>query len=248
MSLFVNTEQKYLAYLGYIVEGNIMGIQTMMQEEYDVNGYEKPVLGLLIESIKQNMDDVIDYLIAKKIRIANDPQEVECFHVAIDNNKTNCVRYFLENGYNPHRDKDEKGYPFKPIIIAIKNQNADICRLLIQYKVEIHDDTMIDACSFGSVEIVDLLKNNGGNVNALQMHYGDGWKGVVTTALHEAVRHKRLDIVKYLLENGANPEMSDEDCKNAVQRAFVLGFIEISDYIRHHPSYTLNKRPKTSST
>jgi len=77
-----------------------------------------------------------------------------------------------------------------------------------------------------NMALMDLLVKSGADVNAkvtgtlsnsFHIGYGNANDGVNakdgTTALHEAARSGRVDLVKHLLELGANPNIADADGK-----------------------------------
>ncbi|KHJ80771.1 ankyrin repeat protein, partial [Oesophagostomum dentatum] len=57
------------------------------------------------------------------------------------------------------------------------------------------------ASAFGSLEMVQYLCDKGADVN----------KGHKSSSLHYAASFGRPDIVKVLLQRGANPDLRDED-------------------------------------
>lgn len=65
------------------------------------------------------------------------------------------------------------------------------------------------ASAFGSIEMVQYLCDKGADVN----------KGNKSSSLHYAACFGRPDIVKLLLQRGANPDLRDEDGKTALDKA-----------------------------
>ncbi|WKY07585.1 hypothetical protein Q1695_007222 [Nippostrongylus brasiliensis] len=65
------------------------------------------------------------------------------------------------------------------------------------------------ASAFGSLEMVQYLCDKGADVN----------KGHKSSSLHYAASFGRPDIVKVLLQRGANPDLRDEDGKTALDKA-----------------------------
>lgn len=53
-----------------------------------------------------------------------------------------------------------------------------------------------------------------------------------TSPLHEAVKNNRLEVVKFLLDNGANPSLLNGDGKSPVQLAIELGHVAAAEIIR----------------
>ncbi|CAI2350375.1 unnamed protein product [Caenorhabditis sp. 36 PRJEB53466] len=65
------------------------------------------------------------------------------------------------------------------------------------------------ASAFGSIEMVHYLCDKGADVN----------KGHKSSSLHYAACFGRPDVVKLLLQRGANPDLRDEDGKTALDKA-----------------------------
>ncbi|PIC33910.1 hypothetical protein B9Z55_013719 [Caenorhabditis nigoni] len=65
------------------------------------------------------------------------------------------------------------------------------------------------ASAFGSIEMVQYLCDKGADVN----------KGHKSSSLHYAACFGRPDVVKLLLQRGANPDLRDEDGKTALDKA-----------------------------
>ncbi|CDK13343.1 E3 ubiquitin-protein ligase [Caenorhabditis elegans] len=65
------------------------------------------------------------------------------------------------------------------------------------------------ASAFGSIEMVQYLCDKGSDVN----------KGHKSSSLHYAACFGRPDVVKLLLQRGANPDLRDEDGKTALDKA-----------------------------
>ena len=51
------------------------------------------------------------------------------------------------------------------------------------------------------------------------------------TALHIAVARNNLEMVKYLIENGANPKLRDSDYLTPLDFAKIKGFKDIKDLL-----------------
>ena len=63
------------------------------------------------------------------------------------------------------------------------------------------EETLREVCSLGDLEKAKVLLNNGVNINS--QNKMNGW-----SALHWAAKRNHVNIVSYLLENGADPSIS----------------------------------------
>ena len=67
--------------------------------------------------------------------------------------------------------------------------------------------------------------------NRLDCYYHQRAFGI-GTPLHEAAGSGKLDVVKYLLERGAEPLIKDSRGKLAIERAEIHGHMDVADYLR----------------
>jgi ankyrin repeat protein len=92
------------------------------------------------------------------------------------------------------------------LLYAIITNSYDIVDLLIREGVNIHtrdrdgkSPLIVAVNGYGDIRIVQLLLDNGGGIELNYDHESGG------LALHHAVLNGRIDMVKLLLENGADP-------------------------------------------
>ncbi|WP_054849042.1 ankyrin repeat domain-containing protein [Vulcanisaeta sp. JCM 14467] len=86
------------------------------------------------------------------------------------------------------------------------------------------DQQLLDAVKNGDLsKVIDLIKA-GANVNVKDPTYG-------MTPLHYAVLGNRLDIVKYLIENGADINARDNTGKTPLHFAAKNGYLDIVKYL-----------------
>jgi ankyrin repeat protein len=85
--------------------------------------------------------------------------------------------------------------------MAIVYGHNDIVEFLVHSGVDINpivkyrDFPLIEACAQGNLAVVDLLVRKGAGVNLSEERF---------SALHRACQYGHVDVVKYLLDNGAN--------------------------------------------
>ncbi len=122
---------------------------------------------------------------------------------------------------------------FSPIIVAIQYRNNEVLKLLMENGADIYEKhpvfdrlTLHTACYYENEEAVEiLLKANPGLVNARSGN--DGW-----TPLHDAVLKSNSNIVKLLLDNGADPMMADNKGGTPMDMATEFGKGEIVKLLR----------------
>lgn len=155
----------------------------------------------------------------------------------------------LEGIYGPYNDislypvgdmilididsKDKIGYT--PIIVAIESQNNEIVKLLLENDVDFYVKhplfgklTIHTAAYYENYEAVKMLIEKDKNLVNYQSEV-DGW-----TPLQEAVLKSNVEIVKLLLENGANPLIKDYNGGTVMNMATEFGKGEIVKLLRNN--------------
>jgi hypothetical protein len=127
--------------------------------------------------------------------------------------------------------KDQFGY--SPIIVAIESKNNEILQKLLDLGANIREEhpifkklTLHTACYYENLEAVKILIAKDKSLVNEQSGV-DGW-----TPLEDATLKSNTEIVKILLENGANPLISDYTDGTAVDMATEFGKGEIVKLLR----------------
>ena len=121
--------------------------------------------------------------------------------IACENGNMDMIKWILDSGY-PLTTKQE----VDAMGSAARNDRIDVLTYLLDDKkfdinVESFDDTALeDASGFASLNTIKFLVDNGANVN--------GGKTQYTTPLTRAVMDNREDVVKYLIEKGADVNLA----------------------------------------
>lgn len=142
--------------------------------------------------------------------------------IAAFNGATDIIEYLLENGANPDIDPRHK----HPLTAAAWAGQATIVKKLLAHGVDLAGllnssaYVMRDICTKGSGEVVELLLDE---IQAL------GMPSVVGDAhlLHNAVRFHKIDVIKVLLERGANVNGFDENERTPLHRAVGFRYWEV---------------------
>jgi ankyrin repeat protein len=114
--------------------------------------------------------------------------------------------------------RDSKGRT--PLIVAASYGHAQLAELLLESGADpleedtIYRQTPIHAASVaGKVEVVMLVLSAGVNINLRNNHSGE-------TPLMYALREENIDLVDFLLANGADPNVADENGQTPIKRAY----------------------------
>ena len=118
-----------------------------------------------------------------------------------------------------------------PLMFASFNGHTDIVRILLDSGAETEtvDSTGRTALIYGSTgpfpETISLLLERKADPNVVD--YVENF-----TALMFAAAEGHMDVVKLLMDNGANPDLKDIDGDNAETFARQAGHIEVADFLK----------------
>jgi ankyrin repeat protein len=102
---------------------------------------------------------------------------------------------------------------------ALLQQDPSLARAVGAHGLSV----LYHAATTGQVEIAALLVTSGSDVNQ-----GDGGN----TALHAASRFKQLEMVRWLLDHGANVNASDYERKTPLHVAVESGHADVAELLR----------------
>jgi ankyrin repeat protein len=145
--------------------------------------------------------------------------EMALHHAATHGRSLDLVKILLEKGAQVNAVHQQGSNAlFK--LISSDEDTVDIARLLIDKGVELESDglggALYWAARCGKKKIVELLLENGMNVDSRDYQREE-------TAIAGAMKHKHYDIVKLLLEHGADPDAEDPYDGSLLQQAVELG-------------------------
>ncbi|KAK7024828.1 ANK-REP-region domain-containing protein [Favolaschia claudopus] len=127
-------------------------------------------------------------------------------HVAAKARNLEIAKMLLDAGANPGASWDQEDY--QPLHLAALNRDLEMMKLLLDHGAPLDDNFGCDgpsqnalhhACSLGDMEMIKLLLERGADLEG-GGHYG--------APLGFAVHRRRLEVVKFLLEKGANANVT----------------------------------------
>jgi ankyrin repeat protein len=125
---------------------------------------------------------------------------------AISDERTSCVKKFLQRGINPNFKVDNT-YGTFPVLVALAKGNSDIIKELIKAGADIKGeegkDALLIASSKGNLDIVKVFLENGSDINGKV-------KGKVAP-LMAASYHGQKSILEYLLQSKADVNITSEE-------------------------------------
>ncbi|MGM0509351.1 MAG: ankyrin repeat domain-containing protein [Fusobacteriota bacterium] len=133
------------------------------------------------------------------------------------------VKLLVENGADLN---GRVAYGDVPLIKAAEHENIDIMKYLIEQGADVNMPNAFGITPFigfainMDLEIVKLAHKKGGLINKSFKNTTDQNYGILNyNALQFAVAYENMEVIKYLMENGGDPELKTYDNKNCFDLA-----------------------------
>ncbi|XP_010325113.1 potassium channel AKT1-like [Solanum lycopersicum] len=148
-----------------------------------------------------------DLLLRQLLKKGMDPNESDSsgrtvLHIAASKGSVECILLLLDFGAHPNR-KDSEGNV--PLWDAMVGKHEAVIKLLVDNGAKISSGDVGQFASFaveqGSLDLLKEIIKYGGDVTLLN--------SLGTTALHTAISEENAEIVKFLLEQGADIDKAD---------------------------------------
>jgi ankyrin repeat protein len=159
---------------------------------------------------KMNKDSNAEKQSQEDLEAFRKEQFIDSLNKAIQEQNIQEIQKVLATGLDIHRDaRDDYGILYEAILI----QNSEILQILFDAGLKIPDDAGLKsseksvllylAAELGNPEIINILINHGADVQPLISRYQPKYP------LYLALREKKSQAVKALLDNGANVDWLD---------------------------------------
>lgn len=181
--------------------------------------------------------DVVRFLVEKNIQL-NDKKEPTIVYAAMYGDEE-ILKILIEKGANINLEDKNRG---SALMSALIWENFETANQLIECGIDLRKiggECLRYAAWKGYINIVEKLVNKGVNINfnAPDMIFPNK-----TTPLNAAVREGHGELVKYLLENGADVTISDKWGFRAFHEAKEQNNFEIIEILKKYEEKDLHDR------
>ena len=211
--------------------GNAAFVQYLLQFHPDLGIRDKRGYSPLDNAIRMGKEDAALLLLEAEPKEQQTPQFFEkTMDAAIRKDQSLLVASLLRHG-GPANSLLPSGSP--PLDVAASLGAIKVVRVLLENGADPNvigkngSSPLEDASLKGSDSMVSMLLDHGALVNRLNSGSG-------TTALYAAASFGRGDVVKLLLNRGANPSLCGSNRKSPYQAAVENGYSEVATLIRDH--------------
>jgi len=221
-------ESLNLAFIQAARAGDLNKLKKLVDNGQDINtthiGYSA-----LHYAVFYNHRSIVEYLLDEGANIdiiAN--TGLTPLMWGVDRGHVELVGFLLECEADPAIVNQEG---FSALHFAVRSKNYAMVEMLLSFNTETEEWTKVNgrtktgytAINFaafdGSLKILQLLVEYGGNVNICS--YSN------VSPLHRAITKKHIDVVEFLLENGADVDKNDDNKRTGLHIAALSGELEI---------------------
>lgn len=181
----------------------------------------------LIISVNYGHTNLVSYLLKCGADVNPDKGQTPLY-IASNCGYTDIVDLLLQNGadinkYNYHYGLFNRGYYPTPLIGAIKSKNIDIIDRLLYAGANVNEivneKTALNyACEIGNIDIINRLIIHGADIN-------------LCAPLVTACEHKKIKVVKKLLDTCADVNVRDKNSLTPLIISVIKGYIDIIEII-----------------
>ncbi|XP_028417225.1 uncharacterized protein LOC114541509 [Dendronephthya gigantea] len=162
--------------------------------------------------------DIVKYLVENGADVnSTDIDERSVLHSAVTESKLDVVKYLVEHGADVN-GKDTDGDTV--LHFAVSEGKPDIVKYLVENGAD------VNSTDFDERSVLHSAVTESAAVNAINRKNTNG-----STVLHSAVAKGKLEIVKYLVENGADVNRPDIDGLTVLHTAVSKGTLGIVKYL-----------------
>ncbi len=202
-------------------------VQYLLQFHPNLEIVDRKRFGPIENAIRMGKEDSALLLLQAQPKLSESALEM-----AIKRDESRLIQEFLRRNDGGPATLNSG---FTPLGLAASNGAVNVTRVLLESGAEVDAASkdgatpLEEACIRGVAPIVMLLLDHGANVNHVNSDSG-------ATALYAAAAFGRDEILKLLLERGADPSLCGKNAKSALQAAVENGFSGVAGLLRQKTS------------
>lgn len=205
--------------------GRLYAVKLLHDKGVSLTTKTKHGLTPLHYAVQNKNYEIVEYICENTKEIYDENLQLEnAFHLAASNGDDLLLEYFNERGFNINQVSNVG----TPLHHAVVNDRSDVIKYLLRMGANMFAKNKGDvnavelAVEEGRIEIVKEFLTNNYDINTCR-------NKMKATLLYRAANRNQLDIVKYLIQEGANVNLKDTNGRGPLFAA-VLGNSE--DVIR----------------
>ncbi|KAJ6527979.1 ankyrin repeat-containing domain protein [Mycena vulgaris] len=221
-------------------DGNIEIAQLLLEHGAHINVQDEDFAKALLDASSQGAIELVRLLLGHDPDITAHPGIYgSALHGAARKGKLAVAQLLLECGADVNAQGGKYGSPLQAAAACEEKDSLDVVRLLLKHGADINarggklGSALQAAASKGATDIVRLLLSYGADVNGpdLRGENSNAQGGRFGTALQAAAfcepNSKALDLVRLLLESGADVNAQGGEYGTALTAASVRGFTDV---------------------
>lgn len=252
----------FSAFFSAANSGNIRILQMLHEHGADINEVDDEGITALTIAVKQSAD-CVEYLIKHGANLNAKYNDMDLFEVAVGSNQletlkvllqlgvkkkerpqklksllmfscicgfVDIIKYFIELGASIHDSvfDEDLQQDCTPLIYAAKNGNEEAITLLLEYGADVSTLNINYSSAAGMLDRVKyLVEEEKADVNEVDEKDGK-------TPLMRAVKNEKINVIKYLIKQGANINVTDIKLSSPLIEAALNCNIEIIDLLLEH--------------
>lgn len=197
------------------------------------------IANTFLKAAEQGELEILKNCLAKNVDInTTNKQETTAITLASLNKHYPCVEYLIEQG----ADINKQNYTcLNPFLISCLHNDLTLLRITLKAKPDLTALTrfggvgITPACEKGHIDIVrELLEKTNINVNHTNFV---GWTPLLEAIVLNDGGPTQQQIIKLILEHGADPQMTDKYGKTPLELAKQKGYTEIAAILESHGAH-----------
>jgi len=199
--------------LHYAIDGGSKEVvELLISKGADIDASDKYGITALHRAATKGDTDIVKLLIARGANVNAKTQYGQTpLHYAAQTGHKDVVEFLIDNGADVNVEATNK---LKPLHYAARSYHGDVVKLLIDKGTNISKDDSLFyyACIYGHRDLAELLIKKGADVNPRAWDRGPLLLETVWNAYTHAEQPdipRLLDILRLLLDNGADPNAKD---------------------------------------